>query len=152
MRKQFLLLSLFLCYSICFAQTINGENLNAKYILKQMYELDQSLLTKDTAKLNQILHQKLTLGHSNGWVESKISLLSSLPSSKVDYRTMKSIQEPVVEIIQENLASSRRKVHVVGTYENEDFVMNLEILEIWIKENDIWQLVARQSVEINDEE
>ena len=109
--------------------------------------LDKALLEKDTAKLNQILHKNLTLGHSNGWTETKKTLIESLPTSKVHYE--KFIPIDSIEMIHSgtDLKTIRRKLIAVGEYEGESFEVQLNILEVWVKEKENWQLLARQSVD-----
>ncbi|MFV0304408.1 MAG: nuclear transport factor 2 family protein [Moheibacter sp.] len=110
-------------------------------------KLEQSLVKKDTATLSQLLHSDLTLGHSNGWIETKESLLNSLPTQKVIYTEF--IPKNSIEFYLKNndLVTLRRKVKVIGKYENETFSVDLNILEIWIKKLDHWQLLARQSMD-----
>jgi hypothetical protein len=109
--------------------------------------IEAALFQKNTIWLGQLLHDKLILGHSNGWTETKESLIESLPTSKVVYREFKNIRFPKVNMINENLITLQKNLTAVGEYENEPFEANLKILEVWIYEDSDWQLLARQSVD-----
>lgn len=135
---------------------INSELYSQKSITQYEFsfvaELDQALLTKDLPKLQMILHENLNLGHSNGWIETKESLLKNLPTSKVSYRQFVPKGNLEIHHQAENLISLRRKITAIGTYEEKEFKVDLNLLEIWIREDENWKLLARQSVEMNFED
>ena len=121
-----------------------GDKLN-----ERIEELENGLIKKDTASLKNILHSSLTLGHSNGWTETKNSLLENLPTSKVVYTKITSVEPSKISIIEDRTATVRRLIHVTGVYENMPFDVDLNVLEVWIYEDERWQLLARQSVEVD---
>ena len=143
------LLTILLTTSIVYAQEIHQTDLNTtpSTLWAMSNELDNALLQKDTARLQILLHGDLTLGHSNGWTETKKTLIESLPTSKVHYG--KFIPVDTIEIIHSgaDLKTIRRKLIAVGKYEGESFEVHLNILEVWVKEKENWQLLARQSVD-----
>ncbi len=118
----------------------------------QQVKLENALVEKDTAILNQILHEDLILGHSNGWIETKRSLLTTLPTSKIFYRKFKKLEASKYAYVRSDLYTVRQFFKVNGEYENEPFEVNLKTVEVWLKENEVWQLLARQSVEVEFEE
>lgn len=132
--------------NICYSQekSLRSESLS---LLESLEKLDQSLLQKDTIELQEILHEDLTLGHSNGWIESKKSLLKNLPTSHVKYDAFKTFGHPKILHSSETLKTIRRQLTASGQYSGESFSVDLKILEIWIFEDERWQLLARQSVE-----
>jgi|SRR5690606_6176676 len=134
-----------------FAQEIHATHPNAtpSTVWAMSNELDDALLKKDTTKLQNLLHKDLTLGHSNGWLETKESLLKNLPTSKIHYHEFNTIEEPEIHHSSKNLKTISRKLTAIGELEDYDFEVDLQILEIWIFEDDRWQLLARQSVEVD---
>ena len=116
--------------------------------------LENAMVQKDTKKLDKILHEDLTFGHSNGWMETKESLLHNLPTSKVSYTDFIKENEAEIKIISEvnPIATVRREITAIGEYEETAFEVDLKVLEIWIKKDEIWQLLARQSVEVDFDE
>ena len=129
-----------------------SQNIDCQEILPKFASLEFNLIRKDTAALNNLLHEKLSFGHSNGWIETKESLLNSLPTSKVKYISFSPKADVEAEFIEDKIVVLRRKQTVIGEYEGEHFDVDLKILEIWIKENKEWYLLARQSVEVEFEE
>jgi len=142
--KKIYLLILFLTFNqFSFAQ-IHQEELE-----KSIQLLDQSLLEKNVNLLSIILHENLTLGHSNGWIESKESLLQNLPTSQITYDKFIQVGEPKITFTKEDMVSLRRKLTAKGSLKQKNFEVDLKILEIWIKNNQVWQLLSRQSVEVD---
>lgn len=97
------------------------------------------------------MHPKLSLGHSNAWIEDKMSLLENLPTNAVFYEKFCSLGSLQMQWITSKVVWVRREIIAKGTYKIYDFEMKLNLLEIWIKNENNWQLVARQSVEIKPE-
>ncbi|WP_068598586.1 nuclear transport factor 2 family protein [Vaginella massiliensis] len=120
-------------------------------VIEAIAKLEEALIQKDTQKLEQILHPKLSLGHSNAWIEDKMSLLENLPTNAVFYKKFCSLGSLQMQWITSKVVWVRREIIAKGTYKIFDFEMKLNLLEIWIKNENNWQLVARQSVEIKPE-
>lgn len=111
-----------------------------------MVQINEALISKDTATLANILHKDLTLGHSNGWLETKTELPETLINEGVIYLSIKNKAPFTIHHATENLITTRRNIDVKGIYNNTEFDVKLNVLEIWIYENNRWQLLARQSV------
>ena len=112
-------------------------------------QLDDALIRKDTTTLKLLLHSELSFGHSNGWIETKASLLKDLPTSKVNYEQFQRLNNWVIRPITDQLRVIRRDIIASGTYNGKTFVVNLRVMEIWLYEQYRWQLVARQSVDFS---
>lgn len=149
---------LFKLFSFCLIFTssflFSQEKTQIQYSKKFQFcqELDQALLKKDVRKLEDLLHTHLSLGHSNGWVETKESLLKQLPTSAVQYIQFEYQNEPEIHYEKENLISLRRNLTAIGKLKEKPFEVDLKILEVWSKENGFWQLLSRQSVEVQFED
>lgn len=114
-------------------------------------ELDQAFVAKDTASLSLLLHDKLTLGHSNGWLETKPDLLQTLATGGVLYSKIKQLSQPKLFYQNDTTITSRREISVSGKVKDHPFTVRLNILEIWLWNGNRWQLLARQSVGIDQD-
>lgn len=112
----------------------------------KMHQIDEALIAKDTSALSKILQKNLTLGHSNGWIETKTDIPKTLIEEGVIYSSIELIGTPEIHYHSENLITSRRNINVNGIVNNVPFDVKLNVLEIWICEDGNWQLLARQSV------
>ena len=117
-----------------------------KQLLSQTAKLD-SLMQNNDSRILSLFERDVSFGHSNGWIQNLDDFKKDFSSKKVVYKEIK--QTEVSEIKKfKNTFSIRRKIKVSGLYKNQDFEMNLSLLEIWIKNRSEWKLWSRQSVEI----
>lgn len=109
-------------------------------------QLNMALLKKDTIQLKQLLHQKLTYGHSNGWVQNKQDMVADFVSGKIEYRTIEATNAAIVW--ENNIASVRNEAEVEGTVNGTAFKMKLHIVQVWVWKQKKWLLLSRQSVKL----
>ena len=148
MKKISLLLILisFLCIHSQ-SQPIESNTISSQFLIeKNIQNIEEALLKKDTLSLKLLLHPNLTMGHSNGWIETKTDIPKTLIEEGVIYSSIELIGTPEIHYHSENLITSRRNINVNGIVNNVPFDVKLNVLEIWICEDGSWQLLARQSV------
>jgi hypothetical protein len=129
---------LFFVISNAFGQTT--------FLKEAVSKLDNALVKRDTIILKQLLHKDLTYGHSNGWVESKVELIKDLYSGKLEYNSIESSE--YLWKTGSDWASVRSKAKVEYVMDGKKGELNLHVLQVWLKTNKGWQLVARQSTKI----
>ena len=110
----------------------------------KMATLRNSLLTKDSVTLSDIISNDVTYGHSNGMIQTKAQLIHDLMTGVQDYKVI----EPSDMIIRvyDNNAVVNINVAVKMNFQSKPLDMNMRVLLVWVKVNGNWQLVARQSV------
>ena len=136
--KVWIAIIVLLISSVSFGQT--------SFLKDAVSKLDKALIEKDTATLKQLLHKNLTYGHSNGWVETKDDVVKDLTSGKLVYYTIKS--DSITWKADANWASMRSKTKVEVSVNNNRTELNLHVLQVWLKTNKGWQLIARQSTKL----
>jgi hypothetical protein len=112
-----------------------------------MADLNKALVTQDTVALNQLLHEKVNYGHSNGWVQTKREVINDFVNGKLKYTSVESVVGKV-EVIKNN-ALVRSESMVEGVGNGNAFKMKLQVLQVWMWEKNKWLLIARQSVKLN---
>ncbi|WP_404984520.1 hypothetical protein ACI513_13305 [Chryseobacterium sp. M5] len=131
------------CFVFGFSQNYSKDE---KAVLLEAKKLD-SLMTNNDTQIIDLFCSDVSFGHSNGWIQNLEDFKKDFSSKKALYKEIK--QTEVSEIKKfKNTFSIRRKIKVSGLYKNQDFEMNLSLLEIWIKKKSKWKLWSRQSVEI----
>lgn|SRR5690606_14541678 len=133
---------LFLINTTVFTQNISSQ----LAIEENIQKIEEALLKKDTISLKLLLHPNLTMGHSNGWIETKASLIEDLTEEKVVYTLFQPINKTEYFYTSEDLIMTRRDIDAHGTVNHKEFVACLNVLEIWTFYNNQWLLTARQSV------
>src|SRR5678816_455311 len=66
-----------------------------------MQQLDKALLQKDETVLRSVLHDDLSFGHSNGWIQSKKDILNDFASGKLTYNKFENNSSGIVKISKE---------------------------------------------------
>lgn len=110
--------------------------------------LDEALVKKDTANLELILHDKASVTHSNGFTENKSEMKENTAKAFIKYNQITQTGDAIFVEICEGSYLSYRHISVEGTYDIHDFKVDLRVKEEWIWEENRWQLIRRQSLEI----
>jgi len=109
-----------------------------------MQQLDKALLQKDETVLKLVLHDDLSFGHSNGWIQSKNDILSDFASGKLTYNKFENNSSAIVKI-SKGYATVKTNTNAEGVVNGTAFKLTLHIMQFWIKTKKGWQLIARQS-------
>jgi len=109
-----------------------------------MKKLDKALLEKDEVTLKTVLHNDVSYGHSNGWIQSKSDILNDFTSGKLTYNKIENNSSAIVKI-NKKYATVKTNTNVEGAVNGTAFKLTLHIMQFWIKTKKGWQLIARQS-------
>ncbi len=123
---------------LSFAQT--------SFLKEAVAKLDKALIEKDTVVLKQLLNKDLTYGHSNGWVETKTDVIKDIISGKLAYYTIDG--KEVKWILSNNIATMRNTSFIKYEKDGKPGELTLHVLQVWLKTNKGWQLLARQSAKL----
>jgi hypothetical protein len=128
--------------SVTFAQTT--------FLKQAVSKFDKALVEKDTIVLKQILHNDLSYGHSNAWIETRSDLIQNLHNGKISYHKIEN--KDFTWIAGKDWASVRSTADIKYTLDNKEGRLKLHVLQVWLKTNKGWQLLARQSTKIEDKQ
>ncbi len=142
MKIYFVSLLLFFVPCVLFAQ---ADTVSLK---EAVLQLDRALLQKDTVILLEILDQKVSFGHSNGWTETKQDIIRDLSSGYLLYEKLETSNMEITT--GKKWASVRMKVGAKGVVNKKAFDLQLYVLQVWLKERNRWKLIARQSTKLNN--
>jgi hypothetical protein len=109
-----------------------------------MQQLDKALLQKDETVLKSVLHDDLSYGHSNGWIQSKNDILNDFTSGKLTYNKLENNSTAIINI-SKRYATVKTNTNAEGVVNGTAFKLTLYIMQFWIKTKKGWQLIARQS-------
>lgn len=137
MKQLFVIISLFVSIG-SFAQYNVQENMGF---------LDEALVKKDTASLNILLHDKLSYGHSNGWIESKQEVIDDLLNGKLSYDKIESKMLSAAQTGDITIVRAESKISYV--LDGKAGELKLHVMQVWVRIGSQWQLIGRQSAKIN---
>ncbi len=107
-------------------------------------ELRQTMINPDSVKLDMLVSDHLSYGHSSGKVEDKVSFINTLLKGESDFVEIDLSEQTIVAknetaIVRHILKGKTLDKGVEGE-------VNLKILLVFTKENGAWRLLARQAV------
>jgi ketosteroid isomerase-like protein len=132
------------------AATLTAATPDAKTEKEVMAALDaykQGLLKKDAAALNKVLGDDLAYSHSSNTHEDKAAVLKSLSGNSttesIDFKTMKIN-------VYGNTATVKGDVDFRNNAAGNVTISKLNVLHVFVKGPQGWQLVARQATRYGD--
>ena len=132
-----------LFFSIAFVLLCSLASAQTEFVKQASLRLDEALVKKDSVALKQLLHQDLSYGHSNAWVETKSDVIKDLFNGKLSYKKIKSKEHEWKA--GKDWATLRTKTEIEYVLDGKDGSLDLHVLQVWVKTNKGWQLLARQS-------
>jgi hypothetical protein len=109
-------------------------------------DFDKALETKDSVALKWLLNDKVSYGHSNGWIETKTEVIQDLFNGKLTYKKI-AATKPETKTTG-IVAASRSIADIDAVMDGKLMSFKLKVLQVWVWENEHWMLFARQSVPV----
>jgi hypothetical protein len=106
-------------------------------------ELNQAMLKADKAKLEELLSDQLSYGHSGGVIENKTQFIDVVAGKKTTYKAI-TVTEPSTSVVGDN-AIVRNKLVVEFETDGKPGTSRIGALQVWRKEGGRWKLLARQA-------
>ena len=94
--------------------------------------------------VNTILHPELSYGHSNGWIQDKRAVIDDCKSGKLVYSKIGN-ENITINSISKERANVSMKTDAEGMANGNPFKLTLHVMQVWIRTENGWQLLARQS-------
>ena len=112
-------------------------------VANAVIELTKAMLGPDKAKLESLIADQLSYGHSTGLVQDKAAFIDMLVSKKTVYKSIELTKQTVA--ISGNDAIVRHSwMSESGSGDGNWSVSKLGILQVWQKQGSNWKLLARQ--------
>jgi len=142
--KKIILIALF--FNLFF-----GYSQNAKIqIAENIQKIEKALIEKDSIALQNLLHEELSFGHSNAHIETKQNVLSNAKTNKIVYNSFEKKSDINFTFSSDNTIVTRREINANGTFKQYDFDLDMNVLEVWIFDQNVWKLLARQGVKTSN--
>ena len=143
MQRFFILIC---CMLIASVSSSFAQDKEKMMVESSVEAIKQLMINPDKAKLESLLSDQLTYGHSNGLIENKAQCIENLVSGNSDF----------VDITQTNLQSNMTDYTAWVRFDLFAHTNNkgvpgetkLKVLLIWVKDGKTWKLLAKQAVKI----
>ena len=107
-------------------------------------ELTKAMLAADKAKLEALVADQLSYGHSSGLVQDKGAFVDTIVSKKTVYKSIELSKQTIV--VAGNDAIVRHAwMGESGPGDGTWTVSKIGVLQVWQKQSSGWRLLARQA-------
>lgn len=128
-----------LCWSVGMAQSKEE-----KLVLEHVENWRKAVLGQDVKVLNRLFADEMTYGHSNGQMDTKASFISSIGSKKEVYNSLE-LSDFTINVVGNTALVRHVMVGNITMEDGSTMKPNLGVLQVWTKNRQGWQLLARQA-------
>ena len=121
-----------------------AKKVNESVLVAAVNNLNIALVKKDSNALKGLVADKLSYGHSNGWVQTKGELINDLFNGKITYNKINNTAQTVA--VHKKTAWVRAATEIDAVLDKKQMAFKLNALQVWVWEKQHWILFARQSV------
>jgi ketosteroid isomerase-like protein len=108
--------------------------------------LRKAILEKDKARLEQLMADQLSYGHSDGRVQTKSEFVEGVMSRKA---IIKSLTFPELKVgLADNAAIARHMYASESETDGQASSVRIGVLAVWQKQGGNWKLLARQGYKL----
>ena len=105
--------------------------------------LRKAMVDADKARLEELVADQLSYGHSSGVVESKAQFVSVVADKKTIYKSI-TLLEPTTTVVGSN-AIARHIFTAETEADGKAATARVGVLQVWQKQDGRWKLLARQA-------
>jgi ketosteroid isomerase-like protein len=124
-----------------------AETNDAAAVAESVSALTKAMLAADRAKLEALVSDKLSYGHSSGRVENKKEFVEVIADKKSVYKSIE-LSKQTVDVAGNNAIVRHAWESESGTGDGKWNVSKIGVLQVWQKEPGGWKLLARQAFKV----
>jgi hypothetical protein len=116
-------------------------------VAEAVSNLTKAMLAADKAKLDSLVADQLSYGHSGGVLQDKTVFVDVIASKKSVYKSIE-LSGQTVAIVGNNAIVRHNWVGQSGTGDGKWNESKIGILQVWQKQGADWKLLARQAYKV----
>ena len=120
-----------------------AESADEAAVRKAIDDLTKAMMAADKAKLEALVADQLSYGHSAGKVESKAEFVGVIAGKKTIYKTI-TLTDPTVAVVGNN-AIARHTFAAEVEAGGQASSPKIGVMQVWAKDGGAWKLLARQA-------
>jgi ketosteroid isomerase-like protein len=125
----------------------SAESADQAAVTEAIAALTKAMLAADKAKLESLVSDNLSYGHSSGRIETKKEFVEVVASKKTVYNKIE-LSNHVITIAGNNAIARHAWESESGTGDGKWNVSKIGVLQVWQKEPTGWKLLARQAFKV----
>ena len=122
---------------------VHAESADEAAVAKAVDDLNKAMIAADRAKLEMLVADKLSYGHSGGRIETKKEFVDVVAGKKTTYKSI-TISDPKVQVTGNN-AVARHTYAVEFESDGKPGSAKIGVMQVWVKDGGNWKLLARQA-------
>jgi ketosteroid isomerase-like protein len=124
----------------------HAESADEAAVRKAVDDLTKAMMAADKAKLEALVADQLSYGHSSGKVESKAEYVGVIAGKKTIYKSI-TLTDPIVSVSGNN-AIARHTFAAEVESGGQSSSPKIGVLQVWVKDGGAWKLFARQAFKL----
>ena len=125
------------------ASTAHAESADEAAVRKAIGDLSKAMMAADKAKLEALVADQLSYGHSAGRLETKAEFVGVIAGKKTTYKSI-TLNDPTVSVAGNN-AIARHTFVVETETDGKPSSAKVGVMQVWVKDGGAWKLLARQA-------
>ena len=121
----------------------HAESADEAAVRKAIDDLTKAMMAADKAKLESLVADQLSYGHSSGRVETKAEFVGVIAGKKTIYKSI-TLTDPTVSVVGNN-AIARHTFAAEVEAGGQASSPKIGVLQVWVKDGGGWKLLARQA-------
>jgi ketosteroid isomerase-like protein len=121
-----------------------AETSDAAAVAEAVAALTKAMLDADKAKLESLVADQLSYGHSGGTIQDKKDFVEVIATKKSVYKSIE-LSKQTVAVAGNNAIVRHAWESESGTGDGKWNVSRIGVLQVWQKEPGGWKLLARQA-------
>ena len=124
-----------------------AESTDEAAVAEAVSALTKAMLAADRGKLESLVSDSLSYGHSSGVVQDKKTFVDVIADKKTVYKSI-DLTNHTIAIAGNNAIARHDWASESGTGDGKWNVSKIRVLQVWQKEPTGWKLLARQAFRV----
>jgi hypothetical protein len=124
-----------------------AESADATAVADAVSNLTKAMLAADKAKLESLVADQLSYGHSSGTLQDKTVFVDVIASKKTVYKRI-DLTNQTVAVVGNNAIVRHAWESESGTGDGKWNLSKIGVLQVWLKQGADWKLLARQAFKV----
>jgi hypothetical protein len=126
------------------SSTAVAQSAEEAAVAKAVEALRQATFGQEKAQLEELCTEQLSYGHSDGRVENKAEFIKGVMTRKANLKSL-TLSDHTIAVVGAN-AIARHKWASESETDGKVTSTRIGVLQVWLKQNGAWKLLARQAV------
>jgi hypothetical protein len=125
---------------------VSAQSGDEAAVLQAVAALNQAMLEADRSRLEDLVADQLSYGHSGGTIQTKAQFVDAIVNKETIYKSI-TLTEPVTVIAAGN-AIVRHVAAVEYETGGKAATAKIGVLQVWVRQDARWRLLARQAFKL----